>query len=717
MSRHGLLRSLLVLILALARPWLAVGAAPTCGAVLTRSTKLVADLACPTGGLIAGADGITIDLGGFTLSGTGATDSVGINADGHTRVTIRNGTVRGFWIGVSSGANFADAPKMKLSHLVSRVNMARGGEIQSTGVAIADSAFLANATDGLVVVGRGKVSRTAFTGNAGFGLAAAGEHLVLSRLAATVNQGDGIKCAMATGITVTQSTIAGNAGRGVLFDHVDGSRLVKSVITGNDGNGVEIDAQAANGANVVDKNLIAGNSSGVGILGANGTVVTNNRLIGNAADGVAVDGQSENTVVRGNTAIGHGEDGFVIVNATTALTRNVANANFGDFLIVTTAVDGGGNTARGNAVSATPCETSITCPSPFTSKPGGAVPTCGMHVTENLLLAADTPVCTGSGLIVDADGVTIDLNGHTVQGDQSADHVGIDAQDHAGVTIRNGVVSSFDRGIASTGRSLALLDVVARANVVYGAILTGEKAVVRDSAFVESTGSGLKVNGSKPKVTNSFFVGNGGSGVVAESTGGTFTNLTTTGNAGHGFAFSDGGKSQLKNAIATTNSDGVAILAAPTSELTVAKSLLVGNHTAGLSAMTVGARVTLTGNTAAANGNGIAIIMSNLPFTVTKNTAVGNRANGMFFGEAATIVASRNTALGNRGDGIATDAATVTLAKNVADANLKAGIVPLPPGATDGGGNEAHANIQGSCAAPVTCKSPLPFEAVPELGL
>jgi hypothetical protein len=49
------------------------------------------------------ADNVTIDLSGYTLSnlpaGT-ATNAIGIQAIGHNNVTVMNGTVRGFWIGI-----------------------------------------------------------------------------------------------------------------------------------------------------------------------------------------------------------------------------------------------------------------------------------------------------------------------------------------------------------------------------------------------------------------------------------------------------------------------------------------------------------------------------------------------------------------------------------------------------------------------------------------
>ncbi len=81
----------------------------TCGQVVTVDIVVANDLACRTDGLVAGADGITIDLGGHTFSGPGMgpqtwpapqLDSVGVRVEGRRNVTIRNGKTSDFSTGV-----------------------------------------------------------------------------------------------------------------------------------------------------------------------------------------------------------------------------------------------------------------------------------------------------------------------------------------------------------------------------------------------------------------------------------------------------------------------------------------------------------------------------------------------------------------------------------------------------------------------------------------
>lgn len=56
------------------------------------------DVACAGDGLIAGADRITIDLNGHTISGSGI--GAGISVAGRRRVAIRGGTIRNFEAGI-----------------------------------------------------------------------------------------------------------------------------------------------------------------------------------------------------------------------------------------------------------------------------------------------------------------------------------------------------------------------------------------------------------------------------------------------------------------------------------------------------------------------------------------------------------------------------------------------------------------------------------------
>ncbi len=75
---------------------------------MTTNAVLTQDLTCTGAGVVVGAPGITIDLKGFTLSGDRGAGDYGIDdSAGHDKVTVKNGALRNFGLGVlgDSGAN------------------------------------------------------------------------------------------------------------------------------------------------------------------------------------------------------------------------------------------------------------------------------------------------------------------------------------------------------------------------------------------------------------------------------------------------------------------------------------------------------------------------------------------------------------------------------------------------------------------------------------
>ncbi len=110
--RRSALVPVLALLGALGLPELqgVAGAEVGCGAVITRSTTLRADVGpCSGDGLVITANGVRLNLGGHRVFGTAAQGtSVGIRLAGVTNVTVVNGSVDNFDAGVlvvRGGAN------------------------------------------------------------------------------------------------------------------------------------------------------------------------------------------------------------------------------------------------------------------------------------------------------------------------------------------------------------------------------------------------------------------------------------------------------------------------------------------------------------------------------------------------------------------------------------------------------------------------------------
>src|SRR5262249_15295291 len=94
-------------------------ALPGCGAVITTNTTVTSDLVCAGNAYIVAASGITINLAGHTIAGTGTGTGITIGdgaPPGLDHVTVTNGVVKGFATQVSlTGGHDMTLKKLQLS--------------------------------------------------------------------------------------------------------------------------------------------------------------------------------------------------------------------------------------------------------------------------------------------------------------------------------------------------------------------------------------------------------------------------------------------------------------------------------------------------------------------------------------------------------------------------------------------------------------------------
>lgn len=79
---------------------------------------------------------------------------------------------------------------------------------------------------------------------------------------------------------------------------------------------------------------------------------------------------------------------------------------------------------------------------------------CGAVITEDTTLTGDVGPCPSDGFVIAADGITLDLNGHSLfgyRGPGEGNGAGIRLTDRTGVVVRNGRVAAFDAGIVIEG--------------------------------------------------------------------------------------------------------------------------------------------------------------------------------------------------------------------------------------------------------------------------
>ena len=134
-----------------------------CGATIVADLKLHHDLTCAGGGLIVGADDLTIDLNGHTIAGSGS--EVGIAVTGRTDVSIEGGTVSHFAVAVRVNTS----TDVVIKHNEFAEN-AEGVDLQagSIGNTIKDNAFRNNSTRGIMLRGNVRdndIKNNTFTGN------------------------------------------------------------------------------------------------------------------------------------------------------------------------------------------------------------------------------------------------------------------------------------------------------------------------------------------------------------------------------------------------------------------------------------------------------------------------------------------------------------------------------------------------------------------------
>jgi hypothetical protein len=165
------------------------------------------------------------------------------------------------------------------------------------------------------------------------------------------------------------------------------------------------------------------------------------------------------------------------------------------------------------------------------AKSGTPITACGQLVTTNAFLTANL-LCTGSGVVVGASGITIDLKGFMLRG--SGAYYGIDDPGYDRVTVKNGVLRNFDVGVyAYDGADeVRVSDLLASGNFS-GVYIVGNEAWVKSSA-ASANGPGIYVQGESARVEKATAVGNQLSGISIVGDAASVRSSTASGNGGDG---------------------------------------------------------------------------------------------------------------------------------------------------------------------------------------
>ena len=225
----------------------------------------------------------------------------------------------------------------------------------------------------------------------------------------------------------------------------------------------------------------------------------------------------------------------------------------------------------GTCLTLAACGTEMTVPLPDAEPEHAArfdivttVVACGDLVTTDVRLEADL-ACPDDALIVDADGLRINLNGHTISGNNTGE--GITVRGRANVTIYGGTVRNFTTGVfvaQSTG--VVVKDNWFTANRE-GVFLNGASGnVVKSNVAWQNTLRGIMLRPTASGVpsTNNVVVGNtltdNPSGIlIFGQSGNTLKENTISGSTVGAFDLTGGGGSanEIKGNVLSSSAAGI----------------------------------------------------------------------------------------------------------------------------------------------------------------
>jgi parallel beta-helix repeat protein len=305
---------------------------------------------------------------------------------------------------------------------------------------------------------------------------------------------------------------------------------------------------------------------------------------------------------------------------------------------------------------------------------------CGDVITQDTTLDSDLLDCPSDGIVIGAANITLDLNGHTVDGDGVGVDQGLDnAAGHDAVTLKGpGRVQAFTVGVELTNASHNLVSQLELSdNRFFGMSLSGHTAT--DNLVDQNT------------VFRNYY-----SGISVDDEYG--LNI-------------DAGRNRLRRNTVFQNQFYGVLLSGEGDGNRIERNLITNNEWAGILLSDSFGTALLARNFVSDNCAGIELIEVQ-DARIEKNRAVRNggdcaasgKSDGIWVGgDSSRNVVRRNVASENQDDGIDIEDPPNTVSGNRADRNGDLGIEAVP-GTIDGGGNRAKGNGNPLQCLNVDCK-------------
>jgi large repetitive protein len=342
---------------------------------------------------------------------------------------------------------------------------------------------------------------------------------------------------------------------------------------------------------------------------------------------------------------------------------------------------------------------------------------CGDTITRDTRLKNDLVNCPGNGIVIGADNITLDLNGHTVDGDGVVGceelytcDFGVDnTAGHHGVTIKDGSIREFATAVVVLGANHNRLRRLSSSHNILGGVLLIESPGARiEQNSISANGlttdqAGLIVfDSSGVRIEGNSVSDNGDIGMFLQGVDDSRVERNSVSGNPEAGVILDGNRNEVSGNRASRNGDGISVGGD--------SNTIVSNRVSDSFACPdgCGAGIGSTGGTgnliarnfvARASRAGIWIAdfedeggLPTIDNVVERNLVVDAEADGVLVESTVTdTLLKRNIAIGAGDDGIDIDSPTTSLRRNTANGNGDLGIDAVA-GVTDLGGNTASGN-------------------------
>jgi parallel beta-helix repeat protein len=335
---------------------------------------------------------------------------------------------------------------------------------------------------------------------------------------------------------------------------------------------------------------------------------------------------------------------------------------------------------------------------------------CGDTITTDTKLDSNLTNCPNNGIVIGTNGVTLNLNGHRIDGDGTPAvgcdpetefcDVGVVNDGHDGVTVKQGSVREFLYGVfVGRARHNRVLGISSRKNFFFGFyVVASARSLVRNSSGSRNPapeGDGLGLFGShRVRIVHSSFRRNGlGIHVAFDSSDNLIKGNRISRNADFAI-FVEADRNRIRRNRCVRNS--ACVLVAQGNANVIARNRVLRGES-GLAVERGRANVIARNVIRRPRRTGIYLGLNNPPLGGSHNIVRRNRI-GRSAGDAFTVREEdhhsrlwRNVATGSGDDGFDIASRSAKLTRNRAWRNADLGIEAVR-GVIDGGGNIARHN-------------------------